>query len=154
MLIITNKIILYVNKKYQKLTKVDNYNQFYVILQPLLQVFNGLLCPNLMASSSCDCIFELSTRLFNSVAKVTNTSSMFRFSLADVSNTNNTSGINWHICCTSSNSTARSSSKSHLLQINIRMTLDAAYRLTSSIHFCKFINDSRFVMSNTAITYK
>uniref|UniRef100_A0A1A9VAQ4 Uncharacterized protein n=1 Tax=Glossina austeni TaxID=7395 RepID=A0A1A9VAQ4_GLOAU len=66
-------------------------SKFYVKLQEFVQLFNGLLCPNLIASSLSSKRMLLSTRLFSSVASVTKASSTLRFSLAEVSITNSTS---------------------------------------------------------------
>lgn len=45
--------------------------------------------------------------------------------------------------------TSRSSSKSHLFPIKIKITSDVVYRRTSSIHLCMLRNVERFVMSYT-----
>uniref|UniRef100_A0A1A9W556 Uncharacterized protein n=1 Tax=Glossina brevipalpis TaxID=37001 RepID=A0A1A9W556_9MUSC len=66
-------------------------SKFYVKLQEFVQLFKGLLCPNLIASSLSSKRMLLSTRLFSSVASVTKASSTLRFSFAEVSITNSTS---------------------------------------------------------------
>lgn len=75
---------------------------------------------------------------FNSFAKLWKTLSIFVLSFAEVSIENIISGITWHIADTSCASTCRSPSKSHLFPTSARMTFDAVYRRTSSIHRCKF----------------
>lgn len=80
-----------------------------------------------------------------------NASSIFLFSLADVSITNNTSGIYSQVDSASENSTSLSSSKSHLLPINTSNEVDAVYLRTSSIHLWILMNEDLLVTSYTSI---
>lgn len=99
------------------------------------------LSPKCTISSSSDCRLPLSCLLYkkqkskytkrknkfdpltlSSVARHINASSIFEFSLALASSTNNTSGMYWHIASASSNSTSLKFSKSALLPTKANRT--------------------------------